>query len=123
MCWFFQDQANAYTRAVRDEVVEHGATMPALWRLEVLNVLALAERQRKVSATDSQRFLRFLAELDIQVVAEVAAQDQIMWYCRQYQLSAYDACYLAFAAQRGATLASQDKGLTAAARALGQPLF
>ncbi|MGH2469232.1 MAG: type II toxin-antitoxin system VapC family toxin, partial [Chloroflexota bacterium] len=96
--------------------------MPVLWRLEVLNVIAVAERQRKISSVQGDRFLELLAALAI-VVEDLPSSERTLAYAGQHQLSAYDATYLAFAVAHRLTLATLDGGLMRAAEAIGQPLF
>jgi hypothetical protein len=47
LAWFFKDEADPYAKAVRKALIDVGAVVPALWPLEVPNVLVLGERRRR----------------------------------------------------------------------------
>ena len=47
--WCFADQSNPYTDAVLRALAEgETAVVPALWRLEIVNSLVVAERRKKL---------------------------------------------------------------------------
>jgi len=87
--------------------------VPAIWSLEVGNVLLVAERRGRLSEADSSRFLSMLADLPIQSEIETRqlAMSYILFLAREYKLSTYDASYLDLAMREGVPLASLDKGL------------
>ena len=97
------------------------AVVPALWPFEIANVLAVAERRRRISPDEIAEFLEMLRHLPIQVERREAAW---IWQAttklaRAYKLSAYDAAYLELAAREHLPLATLDAGLQNAALALG----
>ena len=51
MAWYFKDQATPYTNAVRAALASHRAAVPALWPLEVANVLLMGERRKRSTQT------------------------------------------------------------------------
>lgn len=53
--------------AVLDRLGTGGAVVPAVWPLEVANVLLIAERRRRLSEAQSSRFAGLLAQLPIDV--------------------------------------------------------
>jgi hypothetical protein len=58
--WCFEDEQTPATLDVLEQVVEGGAIAPALWPLEVLNALCMAERSqaaRRGGASPPDRFL------------------------------------------------------------------
>ena len=65
MSWCFQDETNEYTDAVLGYLEDYTAFVPAIWPLEVINVLLVAERRNRISQADSSRFISLLAELPI----------------------------------------------------------
>ncbi|MEJ2639283.1 MAG: type II toxin-antitoxin system VapC family toxin [Desulfosarcinaceae bacterium] len=67
MAWCFEDEATAYTDAVQDQFVESTAFVPALWPLEVTNVLRVAERKNRIGKADSGHFIALLSQLPINV--------------------------------------------------------
>ena len=95
--------------------------VPALWPLEVGNVLAVAERRRVLTGAEVVRFLGLLASLPILVDGPPHIPDLhlLLALAREHRLSAYDAAYLHLAMRERLPLASRDRRLRAAARAVG----
>lgn len=121
MAWCFEDEASAYADAILDRLVVEEAVVPALWPLEVANVLLVGERRARLTAADSARFLALLASLPITTDDETPqrALREILSLGREQRLSAYDAAYLELAMRLGIPLATQDDRLREAANHLG----
>lgn len=121
MAWCFESEADAYTDAVLGSLPGRTAVVPALWPLEVANVLLVAERRRRLRGADVVRFLDLLGELPIVVDGPVGIRDlaALMALGREHRLSAYDAAYLHLAMRERLPLATHDRALRAAARAVG----
>jgi predicted nucleic acid-binding protein len=123
MSWFFEEESenSAYADKVLERLKVEDALVPRLWHLEVLNVLLASERRRRVTPTDSDRFLEYLSLLPITTdPMPVTIQDrEVLGLARKYQLSSYDTAYLALAVGEELKIATQDRGLAAAAKALG----
>jgi predicted nucleic acid-binding protein len=121
MAWYFKDESNAYATAVRKALSESGAVVPALWPLEVANILVLGERHQRSTAAEASKWLNFLGLLPIRVDKETEARawSDILHVARSYDLSAYDAAYLELALRLGMPLASLDDQLKTAARTAG----
>lgn len=117
MAWCFEDEATAYTDAVQDRLVESTAFVPAIWPLEVANVLLVAERENRIGKAESGHFIALLSQLPIKVepIAPEIVFHDILSLARQYQLSSYDASYLELAIRKGLPIASLDKGMARAA--------
>lgn len=121
MGWCFEDEADEYAEAVLDRLSDGVGLVPALWPLEVSNVLLGAERRRRVTEAHGSRFLELLGQLPI-VVAEppdVARIGALLSLGRAQGLSAYDAAYLDLALREAVPLATRDAALGAAARRTG----
>jgi len=118
MSWCFKDETSKYTDAVLDHLEQATAFVPAVWPLEVSNVLLVAERRKRLSQADSSRFILLLLELPIIVEQESSARmfSEILALAREYKLSSYDASYLDLAMRKGLPIATTDKNLLAAAR-------
>lgn len=118
MTWCFQDQTSKYTEAVLDRLEVSEAYAPAIWPLEVGNVLLVAERKNILSKADVIRFLSLVQGLPIIVEQESLARmlTEILALAREHHLSAYEASYLDLAMRFGLPLATQDKALTMAAK-------
>ena len=96
--------------------------VPALWELEVSNVLLLAERRGRITENNSARFVALLGQLPILVDTAGADMNSVLACGRRHQLTAYDATYLVLAQREGVPLATMDTRMQAAARAAGVPL-
>jgi predicted nucleic acid-binding protein len=125
MAWHFEDEAAPETWAILDQLLEQGAVVPALWSLEVANVLALAERRGRSNPVATAAFLRQLRELPVTVDEETEkrALGETLALARSENLSAYDACYLELAMRLGLPLATTDRQLRGAAGRLGVKLL
>lgn len=123
MSWCFDEESEngIYAERILKRLETEDALVPRLWHLEVLNVLLAAERRRRISVAESDRFLEYLSLLPISTDAmPVTIQDrEVLALARKYQLSSYDTAYLALAVGDKIQLATQDRGLIAAAKALG----
>ena len=96
MSWCFKDEANQYADSVLDRLTDATALVPSIWALEVINVLLVAERRKRISEADSVRFTTLLSQLPI--IAEYESVELIMkdllTLARVHNLSSYDASYL-----------------------------
>jgi predicted nucleic acid-binding protein len=121
MAWYFRDEAKAYANAVRRALSVARAVVPALWPLEVANILVLGERRGRSTEAEASKWLRFLQMLPIHVDDETPtrAWSDILHVARSYDLSAYDAAYLELAIRLGLPLASLDDKLKATAASAG----
>jgi predicted nucleic acid-binding protein len=122
MAWCFEDEASDYADAVLDALGARAeASVPAIWPLEVGNVLVTAERRGRITAADAGRFVDLLGRMPIRVVSDtpdrVLTRDVAL--AREHGLSVYDASYLQLAMREGAALATGDARLTAAAQRAG----
>ena len=125
MGWCFEDEKSPQGDQILGKLIVEGqeALVPSLWRLEVVNVLNVAERQERISTARSLVFLDFLLELPI--IVDETPQDfkDIHLLSKAYGLSAYDAAYLDLATREQVPLATFDKKLIKAAKDAGVPLL
>ena len=121
MAWCFSDERSPVGDQVQDRLVDEIAIVPAHWFLEVTNVLAMAEKRGRISVSDSALFLQLIQEFAIEIDDEIPARsfDHVLPLCRSQKLTSYDAAYLDLALRRRLPLATLDKQLSRAARALG----
>lgn len=121
LTWCLREEASAATDAVLLDLRETGGTAPAIWPLEVTNVLVGAERRGRIAAADVTLGLELLMRLPIVTDLEGVGQawSRVFALARSERLTAYDAAYLELALRTGATLATLDQNLAAAARRLG----
>ncbi len=125
MAWCFADESTPETMAVQDRLASEAALVPAHWFLEVVNVLAMAEKRKRISPEDSAAFLQQLSILDIQVDEEASrrAFDHLLPLCRGHGLTSYDAAYLDLVLRRQLPLASLDEPLCQVAVSLGMQVL
>ena len=121
MAWCFGDEATPASSAVLDRLERDAALVPVHWFLEVTNVLAMAEKRKRMTAAKSAEFLTLLGTLDITADEETAARafTHLPPLCRAHRLTSYDAAYLELAVRRQLPLASLNDDLRAGAQELG----
>ncbi|MCI5158366.1 MAG: PIN domain-containing protein [Candidatus Electrothrix sp. AUS1_2] len=125
MSWCFDDEEDDYADTVLTALETMTAGVPAVWPLEVANVLLVAERRKRLTTSDSIRFLELLRELSLEVIQEAPQRgtSEIMVLAREQQLSSYDASYLDLAMRKGLPLATLDTRLRNAAEKCGVAFF
>jgi predicted nucleic acid-binding protein len=125
MGWCFQNEGNHYAEAVLESLETGEALVPAIWPLEVGNVLLVAERKKRLSEASVVRFLALLNSLPITVEQETPERmlKEIVSLARTHELSTYDASYLDLAMRLGLPIATQDASLARAAKKCRVPAF
>lgn len=121
LAWCFPDEKALYPQAVLDSLAGDRALVPSHWPLEVANSLLVGERRKRSTQADTVHWLGFLTTLPITLDDETPARawSDILDLARRHDLSEYDAAYLELAIRRGLPLATLDRPLRAAARAVG----
>ena len=123
MAWCFADEATAGTESVLDQFRQDEAVVPAIWPLEIANVMLVAERRQRLTEAQASRFLDLLQQLPIHVVDAPTDVASVVAAGRRHELSAYDAYYLVLAERTGAPLATLDRRLAEAATRAGVRLL
>ncbi len=123
MTWAFEDEESSYAEAVLESFRHNKALVPAIWPLEVTNVLVVAQRNQRLRSTDEIRFVQLLRELPISRHPEETSIRDLLDTARETSLSAYDASYLHLALIQNIPLATIDKKLRNAAIATGVELW
>lgn len=121
LSWCFEDEAAEETDALLERVRDEGAVVPALWHLELGNILLQAERRGRIHAADVTTRLTLLGDLPILTDGEtsVRALRETLLLARTEMLTTYDAAYLEVSLRRGLPLATKDHDLRAAAHRMG----
>jgi len=124
MAWFAEDEASPSTDRLLDSLQSGEALVPALWPLEISNVLLAAERRRRLTRAQAFRCVEMLRSLPIVVDESTSsrAMGEILSLARDQNLSVYDAAYLELSIREALPLATRDKVLAAAAKRCGVPL-
>jgi predicted nucleic acid-binding protein len=125
MAWCFPDEATTSTRALLRRLRRATAHVPAIWTLEVTNILLLAERRQRITTNQTSRFVRLLQSLPITVDPDslTKAAGPVLTLGRAHNLSSYDAAYLELAIRLGFPLATLDMRLRHAASQASVPLL
>jgi predicted nucleic acid-binding protein len=125
MAWLFPDEATPRTAALLNRLAIDSALVPAWWFIEITNVLAMAERKRRITPAQSDAFIADLSKLGIErdIEAPDRAFTHLLPLCRAHRLTSYDAIYLELAIRRSLPLATLDGDLRSAAKKLGVQLL
>jgi len=121
LSWLIPDEIDEVSlhmlRAIADETV----CVPPLWRYEVLNGLRAAEVRGRISAEQIADRLHRISALGLIVDERDARSDLTaeLALSRRHKISVYDAAYLELATRKVTSLMTRDRGLAAAAGALG----
>jgi predicted nucleic acid-binding protein len=120
---FFHDEQDAYSLAVWQSLADAQAVVPALWHLEMGNILSRAMKAGRISAGALEESWQQLSRVGLQTVPVEGEARHWTQRAADWGLSAYDACYLDTALQQRLPLATKDKLLAHAARRVGVPLY
>ena len=125
MAWVFHDEATPRTADLLNRLATETALVPAWWFIEITNVLAMAERNGRITPAQSDAFIADLGKLGIE--RDYEAPDRAFTYllalCRRHRLTSYDAIYLDLALRRNLPLATLDEDLRKTAKKLGVRLL
>lgn len=121
IAWLFREETSSQTKELLRRLDKDEVLVPALWFLEVANVLALAERKGRITPLQTEEFVADLSKMDIETDALVFDQSfgTLMPLCRSHRLTSYDAVYLELAIRRKLPLATVDQALREAAEITG----
>jgi len=121
LTWCFKNEATAAADRVLGRLAAEAASVPAIWHLEIANVLALSERRRRITPADTAEFIALLETLEIVIDEETPSRafGRVLDLAREERLTTYDAAYLELAMRLGVPLASKDADLCDAAERLG----
>jgi predicted nucleic acid-binding protein len=127
LSWFLDSPVPDLAIRVRRSLANGSrAVVPPLWRLEVANGFAVAERRGDLTVSFADRCLDDIEGLMVSVIDESAAAislRQAHSVARLFRLTAYDAAYLETARRDHLPLATLDRALAEAAAKAGIPLF
>ena len=125
MAWCFEDEKSDEASRIQDLLAAEAAIVPIHWPLEVVNVLATAEKRKRISAADSTQFLKLLSIFDIRIDEQGSGRafGHVFPLCRDQALTSYDAAYLDLAIRSQLPLATLDDDLRRAATSLGVELL
>ncbi|MGA8163675.1 MAG: type II toxin-antitoxin system VapC family toxin [Waddliaceae bacterium] len=118
MAWCFKDESNHFSDQVLEQMETAKVVVPAIWPLEVSNVLLLAKRRKRLSTLQVSSFADALSALSITVDPSTTtrAMHSIYVLAEKTKLTIYDAAYLELALREKVPLATLDKDLIKAAK-------
>ncbi|MGR4844975.1 type II toxin-antitoxin system VapC family toxin [Rhizobium sp. LARHSG275] len=114
--WLLADEESRTAEGALSLLETEDALVPDLFWHEIRNILLTAERRKRISNEDVLACLMRLTSLPL---CTVSSEDHlpILRLAGKYQLSAYDAAYLALAVAENVSLATLDARLERAASA------
>ena len=120
VAWCFDDESTPAAWALLDRLRTTPAHAPALWALEIGNILLGAEKRRRITQARTVAFLGILGDLDIRIDPDLPGRAfrDVLPLARERRLTTYDATYLELAMRLGLPLATKDQALARAAAAL-----
>ncbi len=116
--WLLPDEENALADETLARMADDDALAPDLLIHEIRSILLSAERRGRISSDLIYSGLARLRALPLQLSGP-GDDSEVVRLSRGYQLSAYDAAYLALAVLEQLELATLDRKLAAAARKEG----
>lgn len=121
LAWIFPDEATEATHRLRDSLIEGRAFAPALWPIEVANVLLVATRRGRINADEWKPLYANLEALPIEIdsVSPSRVWGKTLQLAHAHRLSVDDAMYLELALRMRLPLATLDRALGEAGRTEG----
>jgi len=121
MAWVFADEATPETDRLRESLIGGRAFVPALWPIEVGNVLWVATSRGRITRDEWTRVRSGLKALPVEIEPVSAGRvwEAVLMLADEHGLSVYDAMYLELALRMQLPLATLDRKLAAAATAAG----
>ena len=117
--WFLPDEATELTEAALQATATMDIWVPALWLLEIGNLLLSAQRRKRIDDGKRRELVSAAAALRLRVDREPVSMVDLDALAAHHRLTAYDAAYLELALRRRLPLATLDAALLAALPAAG----
>jgi predicted nucleic acid-binding protein len=119
--WCIPDEASRHADVLLVRLETAIALVPAIWNFEIVNVVLLAERRKRITSVDTEAFFAMLRKLVIHTdsLGSEECFARVLELARGSGLSAYDAAYLELAQRANAPLATFDRALARAAAERG----
>lgn len=122
--WFLPHGRQALALQARSALATGStAVVPALWSIEMANVLSRSVRRGVIAERDGDQAIAQLEALLISSAIEIHASlptvSQVYSAAKRFNLKAYDAVYLTLAVEEDLPIASLDEDLRKAANKAG----
>ena len=122
----FEDENGEYAEHLLEYFVDGSAAAPEIWPLEVCNSLLTSVRRERLAKAEANHFFHLVSALPVEISAafkSLSNYASMYEIADKYQLSAYDASYLALAMDKDLPLATLDSKLIQAAEATGVKIY
>lgn len=126
MPWCCEDETTPASEEMLNWALEGSRLhVPALWIWEILNVVTVTVKRRRITAEKGRDFLTQLAMLNFRIEPPPLLTDlpRLQVLSDRHQLTAYDTAYLELALHLGLPLATFDSQLRKAADVEGIELL
>jgi len=117
--WFLPDEATPLTEAALQATALGDVWVPALWLLEIGNLMLNAQRRKRITDAKRRELVAAASALRLRVDREPVSMAELDALASRHGLTAYDAAYLELALRRSLPLATQDQALLAAMGSAG----
>lgn len=121
LAWCLPDEQSDYAASTLDLLLDQQAIVPPLWHLEIMNVLLMAQRRKRLEEDRIPHILQALSALGISTDKKhINISDlNFISFAVKYQITSYDAAYLYLAKREKILLATLDKKMKQVAEQLG----
>ena len=122
MPWCCEDETTPASEEMLEWAIEGSELhVPSLWAWEILNVVGVTIKRRRISPDRGREFLAQLAMLNLRIDLPPLVTDfpRLHSLASTYELTAYDVAYLDLAKRLSLPLATRDDDLRRAAMAEG----
>lgn len=117
--WFLPNEATPFTEAALQATAITDVWVPALWLLEIGNLMLNAQRRKRINESKRRELVAAASALRLRVDREPVSMVDLDALASRHGLTIYDATYLELALRRALPLATQDKTLRAVMGAAG----
>ncbi|MCE2518222.1 MAG: type II toxin-antitoxin system VapC family toxin [Alphaproteobacteria bacterium] len=114
--WRFPDETDTCADAAMHRLVDDQAIVPALWCIEIRNILVVNERRGRIEPAESDVLLDELTRLPIRIDNN-PDKSLVLSLARKHGLTSFDAAYLDIAVRLTAPMATLDRALARAVQA------
>ncbi|MDP2998882.1 MAG: type II toxin-antitoxin system VapC family toxin [Bryobacterales bacterium] len=122
MPWCCEDETTPASEEMLEWAIEGSELhVPSLWAWEILNVVGVTIKRRRITPDRGRDFLAQLAMLNLRIDGPPLVTDfpRLHSLASAYELTAYDVAYLDLAKRLSLPLATRDDDLRRAAMAEG----
>ena len=113
MAYFDDEEGHAQAQQLIRDYASGGIDLfaPGLLAYEIMNACLVAVRTKRLGVDSARDTIGAILGMDITMVNAAAIADTVIELSARFDISAYDACYLALAKSKGCVLITADKKL------------